>query len=144
MKDYLKIQVVRTGPHSGGAAQSVLTRFYGTVVMNFLTWNKAYCVFPRTTFVRRGMWLTNPTELFWQEWMAVVKYEQRGWEELDSVEEAEKREGRRVGDSMTWVIPFPTEGMENAIGDGEVEDIRFGVQDHSVVLLKRKRQHFWP
>ena len=85
--------------------ESVVKQFYGSAIMNVITWNKAYCLFPRTTFVERGMCALR-THLRKQEEEAIAKYERRGWPLLDWSPLPELQAARRVGDSMTWVVPF--------------------------------------
>jgi len=145
VKNELVVQVVRfeTSPYFNGPVQSILDGFYGTVIMNVITWNYAYCLFPHTTFVERGMrileWTDGPPER-----MAIAKYEHRGWPvlnwcpEAEGVEPDEYEKERRVGDSMSWVIPL--DSSTSAEGDEEIEDVWFLVLSILVLLEERRRR----
>jgi len=52
-----KIQLVAVG---GTPLQTVLTGFYMTAIVNFITWNKAYSIFPRHTFLQHKGYLLQP------------------------------------------------------------------------------------
>jgi hypothetical protein len=110
-----------------------------TVGMNYITSDRAYCLFPRMTFVGQIMCSSgNHTP---QESEAVAKYERRGWRLVDWKEEFEAlrlQRGRRVGDSMTWVVPFNCGFSERTAEDDEFKDIRFALRQHSVVLLRKR------
>jgi hypothetical protein len=136
VRDTQVIQLV-CGRSRRRPVQSILVGFYGSAIMNVITWNRAYCLFPHTTFVERGMCALR-TYLRKSEKEAMVKYSQRGWPVLDWSPLPELQAARRVGDSMTWVIPFETCPVgEVPAEDKEVECVRFAVGEHCVVLLKR-------
>lgn len=48
------MQAIFTGPLRC-LVRSIVQEFYGSAVMNFIAWNKATCLFPRTTFKHSGM-----------------------------------------------------------------------------------------
>ena len=105
-----------------------------SVMMNFVSWNRAYCLCPRMTFVGRTMCSLEHHPDATHEG-AMARYERRGWGYLvDWKEEAELQSARRVGDWMTWVIPIGS----SASADSEVESIRFrvGGEVRPVVLLE--------
>jgi hypothetical protein len=66
---------------------------------------------------------------------AIAKYERRGWPLLNCRSTDELQSARRVGDAMSWVIAFDTEGIDGQHQDLEV--FRFAVGKDSVVLLER-------
>ncbi|KAL8691236.1 MAG: hypothetical protein Q9218_003494 [Villophora microphyllina] len=96
--------------------QAILRGFHGTHVINILTWNKAYALFPNTTFIiREGVALKKQDEVFQP---FVEKYEKRNYRLTEMQKHDPRRsmseivEIRRPGDRLTWSIPFDTTGME--------------------------------
>ncbi|KMU88897.1 hypothetical protein CIHG_06699 [Coccidioides immitis H538.4] len=55
----------------------ILASFYGSAVMNFITYSKAYSVFPKATFVKRQMCILKRCGDL--EERALLKYEGRGF-----------------------------------------------------------------
>jgi hypothetical protein len=141
VKNDLVVQVVCSSRYFDGPVQARLTGFYGTAIMNVISWKSAYCLFPHTTFVERGMrileWTGSP-----KEQMAIAKYEQRGWPvlnwypEAEDVEPDEYEKERRVGDHLSWVIAL--DASESA--DSSVESVRFAVGPVLVLLESRRRR----
>jgi hypothetical protein len=133
------VQIVYCSPWMDGPVQSILRGFYGrvtTAVVNFITADRAYCLFPRATFVRRGVGtLRGPC--YDREYLSArVEYEQRF--RLNWKEEPELRSARRVGDHLSWVIPFdilPSGSSPSA--DSSVESVRFEVTQVGAVMVKR-------
>lgn len=115
-----------------------------SVVMNFVSWNKAYSLFPGMTFVERRMWSLehhlehHPDAMLEKGTSAVARYELRGWKLANWDSEFEVlrlQSARPVGDSKSWVIPFDSD----ASTDSSVEDIwfRVGGEVRPVVVLER-------
>jgi hypothetical protein len=80
-----------------------------TTVLNFFSWNKAYSLFPLSTFVyHKGYMLVDV------ERSLPAKYASRGWTTKDILSPGEGgknnplKKRRRVGDRFTWMIPFDT------------------------------------
>ena len=78
--------------------------------MNVITDDKAYSIFPQATFEeRRSLVLVKDTEA---EMMARLKYEGRGWQFINKIEDNESRDRlssfargpRHLGDSRCWTI----------------------------------------
>ena len=78
-----------------------------SVSVNFISWNKAYTVFPRFKFIDHAEWSL-------QEFKRMAR-----WHKLKhflAIEQAEgfphegiyKHVTRHVGDNLTWMIPFDT------------------------------------
>jgi len=99
----------------------MLQGFYMTAVMNFISWDKAYAIFPVPTFVHRKMYMLRKSGYNTEQ--GLLKYDRRGWklEELSSSKDGAPSHAmqpqRHVGDESTWVIPFDisnvkVEGME--------------------------------
>lgn len=113
---------------------AIVEDFYGSAVMNVITWDRAYCVFPHTTFVRRGMVVLRYLR-GWRERKQVGKYAGRGFPRVSwSDEVGEMCQVRSVGDRYTWRICFD--------GDGSVEDamdvgsFRFVIVDGGAMKLR--------
>ena len=119
---------------------SLLEKFYGTHVMNFITSDTAVSVFPRITFVRREMVVVRRgdeglLELRNSTPASVEKYKRRGWasgsfrgEELTGV--------RSVGDDKCWVIGFDGEGFPLRPARRVPDSIRFEVGPDGLVRLR--------
>ncbi|TVY86545.1 hypothetical protein LAWI1_G008802, partial [Lachnellula willkommii] len=113
-----KIQIVAT---RGIPIQAILRGFYTTAVVNIITWNKAYSVFPDCTFLERKTYMLQPLD----DWFGaqLVKYSSRGWMTLETQWEEDKKPShslqdstqRRVGDSHTWTIALNTDGVETSL-----------------------------
>lgn len=72
---FTKIQVIATSDHPLGL---ILENYSTTPVVNFISWNKAYSVFPFPTFIRHeGFYLKPRGDA--NERM-INKYTVRGWE----------------------------------------------------------------
>ncbi|CZT44196.1 uncharacterized protein RSE6_04331 [Rhynchosporium secalis] len=92
---------------------------------NVITWNVAYSLNPKTTFLKpREQRILTPGA-GWDDMILsedfVDKYEQRGWKLIDSSLEVGPEEcdialypSRRIGDSGTWKIELETDQMESS------------------------------
>ncbi|EFW21532.1 conserved hypothetical protein [Coccidioides posadasii str. Silveira] len=88
----------------------ILASFYGSAVMNFITYSKAYSVFPKATFVKRQMCILKRCGDL--EERALLKYEGRGftavpmeiWKRKPASELREFVCARKIGDRHTWTI----------------------------------------
>ncbi|KAF1846390.1 uncharacterized protein K460DRAFT_356074 [Cucurbitaria berberidis CBS 394.84] len=106
-----------------------------TATLSFITWNKAYSLFPRTTFVRKECYLLQKiedgeagdsirahlTELSKNG----IKTKAHHW---DDEQEHEITRIRRVGDKHTWVINLETTGLEivmSPVPDAAIEASTF-------------------
>ena len=94
---------------------SILTSFYTTLVVNVISWNKAYAIFPQPSFVyHRTYLLKDMTDHFGK---LLYKYGNRGWTSQGTLwfeDEASHKsmlEPRRLGDKWTWTIPFDQTGI---------------------------------
>jgi hypothetical protein len=83
-------------------------------VMNVITHNKAYSIYPRATFIERRSLVYNRSE---NSLEGRSKYEQRGWTQIPFLEAHDydnpfssfARGSRRIGDSKCWTIDlYPT------------------------------------
>ncbi|KIM47322.1 hypothetical protein M413DRAFT_440763 [Hebeloma cylindrosporum] len=103
-----KIQII-SSPRS---PVEMILNFHSTCVMNFITHEKAYSLYPRATFEeRRSLICLFSTAARARAW---AKYTERGWTMLDGITgddfhdlDSSLARGRRyVGDSKTWTIPI--------------------------------------
>jgi hypothetical protein len=117
------IQIMYHRGHSSDVscviAEAILKGFYSTALLNFITWNKVYCLFPVTTIKHREMCMLSCSNLVASNVQnGVSKYERRGWKLAPfRCNEGEVREIRRIGDKFTKVLDIA--GME---GQGEMDD----------------------
>lgn len=118
MTEKRKVQLVVT---RGPPVQSILRGYYTTAVINFISWNKAYSVFPRATFLLHETVPLKPVSDIYGTLHS--KYSQRGWrmrtEAVIFSGEAHqqplgdrqlplgdltKHGSRRIGDRDSWVM----------------------------------------
>lgn len=90
--------------------RAILEGFYTTVVVNVISWNKAYSVYPLTTFNQYRGYLLKELDEYTSSF--VSKYTQRGWKIQELMWPEDRRinhpiqELRRIGDRYTWIIPL--------------------------------------
>lgn len=108
-----KIQLVVT---QGMPVESILKGFCSTMFVNFMSWNRAYSVFPLSTFIQyKGYQLGGP---FSRSPSLLNEYSLRGWNMQKLMWLEEKRLNhpirtyRRIGDGFTWTIPFDTKSVQ--------------------------------
>ncbi|RYP71509.1 hypothetical protein DL771_004764 [Monosporascus sp. 5C6A] len=99
---------------SGPPVQAILRWYYTTAVVNFISWNKAYSIFPRATFLLHETIPLKPVSDFYGSRHA--KWSKRGWRlrtEAVYTSGADNEQplgylgrngDRRIGDRDTWVI----------------------------------------
>ncbi|KAK7887474.1 hypothetical protein LTR67_009894 [Exophiala xenobiotica] len=98
--------------------QAILTNFYTTAVVNIVTWNKAYSLFPKETLLEKKTYMLKPMDDYFETLLR--KYARRGWD----LEEIVRREDhtpsssiqpvRRLGDRFTWAVRLPMESLEQS------------------------------
>lgn len=106
----------------------ILENYGTTTVVNFISYNKAYSVFPLPTFIHHEGWYLKPRSEANERLMN--KYASRGWTlripgsfKGNEVTNHPMQDLRRIGDWYTWSIPLdvseiprcrrPTEILEN-------------------------------
>lgn len=115
----------------------ILTSFYTTCLISFISWDCAYHVFPDVTFIKRKTYqLRNMTPFYGN---LLKKYSRRGWRTLDTVwnDDEEHTKSlifageRRVGDERSWTIPLNTDGIKppNNLNTSNIPFSFFGVAD---------------
>jgi len=106
---------------------SILVGFHSTVVVNVISWNKAYSICPDATFLERETFVLQP--LIDGSEKAIAKYAERGWRNWISPEDqradgkelprslAPKPSGqfRRLGDTKTWTVKLDIRGVDTPI-----------------------------
>jgi hypothetical protein len=128
-----KIQVIST---ENLPVQAVLRGFYTSAIVNFLTWNKAYSLFPLPTFVYHKTYLFKGLDEYHAGLMG--KYGRRGWLVQPTLWEEEKNSScpllgeRRVGDRFSWKIAFNTNGVRKSqVPNEALEYCAFSLRESS-------------
>ncbi len=126
-----KVQVITT---RNVPIQGILRDFYTSAVVNFLTWNKAYSLFPLPTFIQYRTVLFKGLDPYYAN--MIRKYRRRGWTVVpklyneDYTDSCPFDEERRVGDPFTWMIPFNnTNVTPSKTPDTALEYCAFSVLD---------------
>lgn len=115
-----------------------------TLLTNCFSWNKAYSMFPLTTFVHRKAFVVRSalnSEYLRSIVPQLSTYAQRGWEfeyqirqerADDEASDPPLRHTRRIGDHYVWTIPLDTKGIEctQANPDYVIEHSAFSVWPH--------------
>lgn len=117
-KKQKKVQIVS----SEEKPVSVILRAHTTVVVNFFSWNKAYAVYSMLTMVdQKGYLLRSPHHKRREFRKSVTKYTRRGWKFRGLDWPAKSRfsnlpvhNSRRIGDRLSWIIPFNTDCVEQS------------------------------
>jgi hypothetical protein len=85
-----------------------------TACQNFITWNKAYALFPYTTFMRQEAYLIELSERMDLEYAAMTEQEgirikSSSWMEINPMAQSQRlTRNRRIGDRHTWMIDLDT------------------------------------
>ena len=120
--------------------------FYGTAMMSLITWNRAYCLFPRTTFLHQGMFLLKSGGTL-QDLLGfstdeihdvLNKYAAHGFMLDHWAADYEVFEARGVGDSRCWTISLGELEEEEEKETKYEEPVRFALGERGVVLLRRE------
>ena len=110
----------------------ILQGFYTTAVINVISWNKAYAIFARSTFLDFKTYSLKPLDPFFIE--SLRKYHRRGWQWEETLRRQDYSSTsslqplRRIGDKHTWIIHLPTQGVKKAYQpDLVLEHSHFGI-----------------
>ena len=104
-----QIQLVCTG--GGNPKQplyAILNGFYTTLVVNVISWNKAYAIYPKPSFIYHKTYLLTKISDYFGK--LLMKYNKRGWKSQDllwpedEVSHSSMLDDRRVGDRHTWSV----------------------------------------
>ncbi|TCD68624.1 hypothetical protein EIP91_010279 [Steccherinum ochraceum] len=101
------------------ATMHVILSFHSTCVMNVISHNMAYCLYPRAT-LHDNRTLVCGSELSPGRPEALKKYEGRGYEVVriknhtipSSLASFPHSGSRYMGDSMCWTVPLDTSGIQ--------------------------------
>jgi len=119
-----KVQLISTRR----CTMEVILNFHSTCVMNVITHNMAYSLYPYATYQQRRSLLCGSGGSKREE--ARVKYQDRGWimeQCIDILETRDRRSDfksgrRRVGDARCWKIPFRPPLSSNPEAEGLIRD----------------------
>ncbi|KAI1282223.1 hypothetical protein F5Y07DRAFT_395023 [Xylaria sp. FL0933] len=121
-----KVQLVATKHHP---VHAILGTYYTSCIVNFISWNRAFCIFPRATLLfEETVALTKMTDY---EVELHKKYSRRGWRQRSrpiNLTKSEKNHNhlllrdisplgvclsvdRRIGGSDTWTMKLSTAGV---------------------------------
>ncbi|KAI1304365.1 hypothetical protein F5Y03DRAFT_406974 [Xylaria venustula] len=124
-----KVQLITTRHHP---VKTILGSYYTSCIMNFISWNKAYCIFPRATLLfNETVPLKYPNDYNVE---LHKKYSRRGWRQRTRAIDLGRSDGpgtrrkfpprdtsplgvyldgdRRIGGSDTWTMRLGTVGIE--------------------------------
>ncbi|KAI0684139.1 hypothetical protein BC835DRAFT_1293861 [Cytidiella melzeri] len=107
----LQVQVIV----ASRSPMEVILYFHSTVVMNVISWDRAYCLYPRATLEDRTSLLVRRYGVLIRN--IVTKYTARGWAFIYSCPASRRKDlaltfvPRWIGDGRSWVIKLPTEGV---------------------------------
>jgi hypothetical protein len=135
---WLKIQLIRTRDIRYGSPIQRILEYYGSHVMNFLTWHTAYCLFPRSTLLERSICLMRRSNF--SEICSLQKYAGRGFRLLEKYGSSELVECRRVGDRFTFGLPFSmddeaAEKENRLLIDQDIYDYRWIITKEGLEFL---------
>ncbi|CAL1699943.1 unnamed protein product [Somion occarium] len=112
----LKVQVIV----SVRAPMEIILYYHSTVVMNVITYEKAYSLYPIPTFEERRSLICRSWGIKQEE--GIEKYEDRGWEMLSRLPSGESLEkssfligSRWIGDEDVWEIDLDMEGIPSTV-----------------------------
>ncbi|GAB7342895.1 hypothetical protein MBLNU457_g1012t1 [Dothideomycetes sp. NU457] len=116
----------------------ILTHYYATHILNFITGTAAYCLFPELTLAKKAVLFRDPG--FYEEFFA-RKYggqkPERGFLLLGPEEWAEVGE-RVIGDEETMVVSFGEGDNEEDV----VRGVKFAVEKHEYGRDGEKQRGF--
>lgn len=96
----------------------ILTSFYTTAVVNIISWDCAYSIFPDVTFLKKKTYQLKPLSNYYG--FLLTKYHRRGWVCLQVPRNDDGKwtsslqtyASRRVGDSKCWKMKLDTTDVE--------------------------------
>ncbi|KAL8678988.1 MAG: hypothetical protein Q9186_004709 [Xanthomendoza sp. 1 TL-2023] len=116
--------------------QAILGGFYTTLVVNIISWNRAYSIFALTTFVQYRGYLLKETKENDYFVPLVTKYTRRGWDIRGILARQDHRinhpiqQHRRLADKYTWRISFDVSKVEwSQTPDSVLEHACFDIHD---------------
>jgi len=147
--DEVKVQLIVT---KAPPIEMILTSFYMTAVVNIISWDCAYSIFPDITFIKRKAYQLKAMTVYYSN--LCEKYYRRGWLCLQVPRDDDRKwtlslqtyGSRRVGDSKCWKMDLDTADVESGSPSSLLE-LPFHISRYSdydtkyfKVLLVRKFQ----
>ena len=108
---------------------AIIEGFHSTMVVNFFTHNKAYSLFPKSTFLQHRGYLLKKIE--GNRASALAKYRERGWTVDMSKDKSENdpyqpiTKAQKIGGKTVWIIPFEPVKVEGSTPDHVFELSKF-------------------
>ncbi|RTE68648.1 hypothetical protein BHE90_016973 [Fusarium euwallaceae] len=131
----IKLRITRT---SGSPIHAILTSSYTTACVNFLTWNKAYSIFPQQTLINHQFYPLRSldddfgsklNELASQGWTT----RDIMWPDFEGAKNHRLAGLRRIGDSSILVIPLDTDSVHTpSTPDFVIEYAQFEVLEQDL------------
>lgn len=123
----MRLEIILTIDHPIHATLST----YTTALVNIVTGDHAYCVFPNATFLKRQTFPIRVPDYF-NGTILAKKYQDRGWtfiqrtpQEKETTKELDIGR-RRIGDRHTWkVVLSAVEGEAASKAEGMVNGLEF-------------------
>ncbi|KAF9032563.1 hypothetical protein BJ165DRAFT_1357782 [Panaeolus papilionaceus] len=107
-----------------GSPLSIVLEFHSTCVMNIITHNKVYCLYPRATLImRKSLIIYRPGLHPLHSLAAIEKYQQHSWDMIsyaDPLDIAFPSTAHCVGDQFCYCIPLGGPGEQ---GDSDVNPV---------------------
>ncbi|KAG9690307.1 hypothetical protein KCU95_g9057, partial [Aureobasidium melanogenum] len=125
--ELVRLEIILTHQHPIHSTLST----YTTALVNVITDNHAYSIFPHATFTKRQTYPTRIPDYF-NGVILTQKYKDRGWQFIQRVPKKNRVTGeldlgrRRIGDKHTWKMalsPISDEAADDAAG--AVEGLEF-------------------
>ena len=110
-----KADLILVSTTVGPPLQGILQEASNTASLNFITWDKAFSLFPLSTFIWHKVYVrdqcakTTQTELRQMGWTLVAPYIPNPRSPSHPVQHE-----RRVGDRRTWSIVLNTDGIQSS------------------------------
>ncbi|KAF4336551.1 hypothetical protein FBEOM_9593 [Fusarium beomiforme] len=131
----IQIRVTRT---TGLPIETILTSSSTTAIINVITWNKAYCIFPHQTLIKHEFYPLRPLDDDFGSELSELSLQ--GWTARDIIWPDHVREKflnlihvRRVGDSSSLVIPLDTHSVvTQAVPDYIIEFSQFEISGYGL------------
>ncbi|KAH7180276.1 hypothetical protein DER46DRAFT_693395 [Fusarium sp. MPI-SDFR-AT-0072] len=126
----IQIRVTRT---TGLPIETILTSSSTTAIVNVITWNKAYCIFPHQTLIKHEFYPLRPLDDDFGSELSELSL--HGWTTRDIIWPDHVRQKfqnflpvRRVGDSSSLVIALDTNSVvTQAVPDYVIEFSQFEI-----------------
>jgi len=125
--EFIRLEIILTHNHPIHSTLST----YTTALVNVITGNHAYSVFPNATLVKRQTYPTRIPDYF-NGVILTQKYKDRGWEFIQMIPKQKRTMEeldlgyRWIGDKHTWKValsPMSDEAVDNA--EGAVYGLKF-------------------